>query len=226
MRVYRGTRDILPHELDHRRLSPAVYGTATYYAIHESDGHHYAQGGYSECQVVATYELPLSNVLTITDQDWQDIGVVSDAKKPLAISAKLQTLLDYQIKELIPVNLAKVAHQSGYQAVILQGVIEGGEQVVVPENEVMPEMISLQVKMAKELCGRGKAQDAALQFMNVLDKHGVSFQESHYYLEFFLTPQQLVALTPVFEFLKTTRRKSFYSVSFDSLTVEPYEDEE
>lgn len=225
MRVYRGTRDILPHELNHRRLSPAVYGTATYYALHESDGFHYAQGGYSECQVVTTYELSLNNVLTITDQDWSEIGVFSDAKKPIPISTRMQELLDYQQKELSPVNLAKVAQQSGYQAVLLQGVIEGGSQLVIPENEVRPEVVSYQIKMAKELCGHSKEQDSANQFIELLEQQGVSLQVSNYYLEFTLTPTQLNNLIPIFEFLKTTRRKSFYSVNFMAQTVEPYEDE-
>jgi hypothetical protein len=226
MRVYRGTRDILPHDLDHRRLSPAVYGTATYYALHESDGHHYSQGGYSECQVVVTYDLPVKNVLTITDQDWDEIGVISDAKKPLAISKKLQDHLEYQLPELIPVNLAKVAHQSGFDAVVLQGVIEGGQQVVVPENEIVPQVVSMQVKMAKDLCGYNKAKDTTTQFIKILELEGIVVTESHYYLEFTLTPGQVARLAPVFEFLKTTKRKHFYAVDFTSLKIEPYEDDE
>lgn len=226
MRVFRGTRDILPHEVDHRRVSPAVYGAATYFALHESDGFHYAQGGYGDCQVVVTYNLPVTKVLQITDRDWEKIGVVSDAKKPLAISHRFQELLDYQERILSPVNLAKVAKQSGFEAVVLTGHIEGGEQVVVPENEVLPEVLSYKVKMSKELCGHNKQEDTVSQFLKKLNEVGVVAAESNYYLEFSLTPSQLASLTPVFEFLKTTRRRSFYGVDFNNLSVEPYDGDE
>jgi hypothetical protein len=176
--------------------------------------------------VVVTYDLPLTNFITITDQDWQKIGVVSDAKKPLSISARVQELLDYQVPELSPVNLAKVIQQSGLQAAVLTGSIEGGPQVVVPENEVQPTVISYQIKMAKELCGHSKTQDSVSQFLLRLQAVGVVVQESHYYLEFTLTPNQLLDLIPVWEFLKTTKRRSFYAVDFNKLTVEPYEDED
>lgn len=225
MKVFRGTRDILPQDLNHRRLTPAVYGIATYFAINESDGFHYALGGFGDCQVVTTYNLPINKIITITDQDWWNIGSLSDPKKPLQISTKIQELLEYQNHELVPVNLSKVTAQSGFEAAILTGVIEGGEQVVVPENEVTPEVISYHVKLAKSFCGRSTNQNSVKSFRQVLEDNHVLVQESQYYLEFTLTPNQLRILNPVLEFLKITKDRNCFSIDFHSLTIEPYPDE-
>lgn len=225
MKVYRGTRDVLPHELDHRKISPAVFGEATYFALTASAAEFYAQGGFSNCAVVTTYELPAGNFLLIQAHEWSKIHCVADAKIALPINPSLQEKLDYQNPQLAPVHLAKVIKQSGFDGAILQGSIEGGEQIVLPDNSIHPTVLSYQVKLAKSMLGHSKVGDVVTDFKHLLNNQDIALTEDSYYFFFNLTPSQLINLTPTFELMKVLKDRYFYQINILTGEIIRYDDD-
>ena len=225
MIVYRGTRDVSPIELEHFKKAQAVYGDATYYALHYSDARMYSLGGYGYCAIVCTYEISPKNCLIIKEGSWS-IKHISDAKKPQPLTKELQDRLDYQNSQLAPVQLSKVATESGYDAIHLQGFVEGGEQLVVP-NEINLEVLSLDVSLSKSILGYSKIGDQVEKFKSCLLDKGIVVKENNYQLEFSLSSSQLIQLTDLFKFLfEVTKGRSFYDINYETLQIESYEGDE
>lgn len=224
MKVYRGTRDFLPHLLDHRRISPAVFGEATYFALDEQGARFYSQGGYSLCQVVTHYQISLNNVLEISSHQWENIGSFNDSKKPLKINKDLQEKLDYQNDHLSPIMLSKVLYQSGFDGAILTGNIEGGPQVVIPPNNIPIEVLGFDIILAKTMLGKTKNNYHIQDFVSLLKSYDIIVQETDCYLNFFIDYNKFQKLKSIFEFVEQISQNYFYSIDFKSLKCEFYDE--
>ena len=225
MKVFRGTRDISPAEIDHRRISQGVFGSATYFATNLSDAVMYSGGGYGDCKVVCHYELPDQDLLVIEEGEF-DVKLVVDAKESRRINSKLKEKIDYQNSEIAPVNLAKISLQSGYTGVWLKGFVEGGEQVVIPEGSNSSiSLLKMDISLSKRILGSSKIKNPITEFIQIMESIGIVVIEEDYYLKFSLNPKQSAEIEKYFNFIfNKLRGRSFYSINFNLLQVEEYEE--
>lgn len=228
MKLYRGTRDIFPHELDHRKLSSGVYGIATYFALTKEDAEFYAQGGLSNCQVIAEYEInPTSmKILEIHSSQWNKINSIIDAKKPQQIDLKLKTDLALNEAELSPIKLVESALKNGYDAIVLKGNIEGREQLILPDNSFIIGVTGFSIKLNTSNLGNSKDQNQVNQFIEALNVHGINVSKENHYLLFHVSVNQLKEISSLLDFLHYTKYKSYLSVDFLKQEIEHYEGDE
>ena len=225
MKVFRGTRDISPAEIDHRKISLGVFGSATYFATNLSDAIMYSGGGYGDCKIVSHYELSERDLLVIEEGEF-DVKIVVDAKEYRRINSKLQDKIDYQNSELAPVNLAKISIQSGYSGVWLKGFVEGGEQVVIPEESTTSiSLLKMDISLSKRILGSSRIKNPISEFIQIIESMGILVIEEDYYIKFSLTPKQSEETEKYFDFIfNKIRGRSFYSIDFSLLQVEEYEE--
>lgn len=223
--LYRGTRDVLPQLLNHRKLNPAVYGLASYYALSHEAAEFYAQGGSSDCPVVVNYELEVPNLLIITPEEWAETNVISNARKARSITRDLQEKLKLEVKELAPYHLAEAAHKAGYDAVLLKGDFEGGAQLVIPDNDLMPHVLSYSFKLSTRLLGTTKEENHVEQLIEVLAAKNIKANLDGYKINLNLSSQQLSEIKDLLEFIEYYKHQNLYSIDYAKLDVEHYEDE-
>lgn len=226
MMLYRGTRNILPHKIDHKYLGDGIYGRGTYLALHVSDAQMYAGVGFEDLSVITSYTVDLNNFLTINSSDWEDIKNVSQSENPLKISSLLQEKLDYQNSYLAPVNLSKVVSQGGFEGVVLQGSIEGGEQVLIPQTSaliIVPK--SFHVDMSIDYLGYTKDNSHREVFVNKINSSGAKCVINGSRIIINATIEQMRVLKELFTFIEDRcKHQDLYSIDFESLKVEPYDE--
>lgn len=222
MKIYRGTRDFLPHHLNHRKLKDAVYGEATYFALSFEDALRYSGGGHGYCAVVTTYEINLSNILTISSQDWNDVSCISNASEARGISSELQKKLNLSTANLAPKNLSKIISENKFDAALLKGKFEGGEQLILPPNEIEPVIVEYEVFLGFSMLGRNKDNTQVELFIHALLKKDIKAMDNGYQIIFKLSPLKLKEITPLLEFLEYCRHHSFLSVDYEKCSTEEY----
>ena len=223
MKFYRGTRDILPQYLNHRKLRDAVYGEATYFALNFEDARRYSSGGYGFCAIVVTYEIDLKNTLYIADNDWEDISCISNASKPRMISDSLKLQLKLQENQLKPKDLSVIASNAQYDSVILKGNFEGGEQLILPKNDTDPSPIAFDIFIGLELLGRNSEGTQKELFIEALSNFGIKASDEYYMIHIAVTAIQLQKILPLMNFLEYCRSTSFRSIDYNNLTAEEFD---
>lgn len=188
MIVYRGTHSVWPQDLDHKRLCLGFFGSATYFAVDESDAQHYAQNTGSNIQIVTTYSIPLDNYLTISSKDWIQVNQIESGPVKFNISNQLQEKLDYQLNQIEAGSLATIIRQTNYQAAILTGQVEGGEQVVLPVNEIKVQVLNYNIKIKVSHLTQSS------ELINALTKECINNIIKSGYLIFNCSPVQIKSL--------------------------------
>lgn len=144
MKFFRGYRDIHLQEINHRLISQGYYGPAIYLALSLEGAQAYSSpwSSHSKIQVVGEYSLdetkllPISNGEVLNLQKFS-VDPYSQLDQELKLSSSFQEILQTKEASIAPAQLAQLALKQGFDGLLLTGKVEGGEQVVVPQNSSM-----------------------------------------------------------------------------------------
>jgi hypothetical protein len=180
--VFRGTMDVLPAQINHLFPGDGVFGSGTYFALNKATGDAYAFSEFTPYEnfgIACEYEIPLSNIIEITEDDFE--GLTDGMDLTITPVGKLR------FKGLLPPKLDSTQFLSAiaknWSGVILEissdGIEpEGGRQLILPLNtDLEPVLVRFAVFGDRKLLNSldcGKAIDSSISDIPAVRLHEVS----------------------------------------------------
>jgi len=128
--VYRGTSGIAPKSIKPKFDGDGHFGRGTYFAITEENARSYMDSD-NPPTVLTEYSVMLKAPLILINRDDQKSALFNTAKaldlKQLGLAEK------FKAKKLERTeDLGQAALKAGYDGIVMKGMIEGGDQLLLP----------------------------------------------------------------------------------------------
>jgi hypothetical protein len=222
MRIYRGTKDVFPSEIDHKRIADAVYGRGTYFGLSREVAERYLSPSSKMIQVLFHYDCNPKKTLRLNTNDVPKLNnFVSD--ESLAVTEVFLEKIKLKESNFYSPQLCSLAVASGYDAIVLHGQVEGGEQLIIPEDsqlEVIP--------ILAEVCFSCFSEPIRIQAQEHLENDlGLKTNVvSSSNLLIAVSPHDLMKINDLLKFISELRNGFIYRVDFKKRAYELYEDDE
>jgi hypothetical protein len=159
--LYRAVRDIPLTEINPQHPGKGVFGPGTYYAHQLWNAATYSVN-FDWMKTIGVYDVSFPNILVLESGEVKGLGFVSDTGR-LCFNPEAQEKLYGEAHDsdlcINGKDLGKEVKELGFDAVSLEGHVDGGEQVLIPQGStVTPRLLYYLVKLQdpKEHAAMGK----------------------------------------------------------------------
>ena len=217
MHFFRGTKNIRPALLDHRKISNNFFGIGSYYALTFEAAERYGSG---RLQVVTKYEIEPMNSLSISNHDIKNLDHFLPTDR-LGCTADLQKQMNLKEPYFIADQICNLASVAGFDSILVRGRVEGGEQLIIPAQsplQVTPLGFSVRFFIFNP--------DFASALVSYLkDEWNVGVENYHGYHSFYVDKNRLEDLESLLDFLERSDfGKDCLSYNFKMRTFEFYDE--